>query len=65
MVDQQLCAWYEVFDFNIFSSHREVCIVGCRGASQLGGSLVGIPLGYMKDNFRYRMQQFYRQFSKQ
>ena len=22
-----------------------VCIVGCRGASQLGGSLVGIPPG--------------------
>ena len=25
---------------------RAVYIVGCRGASQLGGSLLGIPLGF-------------------
>ena len=32
-----------------------VCIVGCRGASQLGGSLVGIPPGFSNSRSWYRM----------
>ena len=28
------------------------CIVGCRGASQLGGSLLGIPPGYKANKLK-------------
>ena len=29
-----------------YTGDEEIYIVGSRGASQLGGSLLGIPLGY-------------------
>ena len=42
---------------------KYVCIVGCRGASQLGGSLLGIPPGYkankLKESLSYPLGILY------
>ena len=56
-----LTVWYKVFIFcrqneEIVSAkscfHKEKYIVGCRGASQLGGSLIGILLGYKANKLK-------------